>query len=118
MASSPVVLALASLATHQALPPSNCTLDAPNPLSCRLSSINSRLERTDFSVIPNTTTSLRVLCSQTDVGSLPPSAFSSLTSLRHLSLQGCALDLLPAGVFRGLHLLEHLQVSTGSIAPP
>ena len=65
---------LASLAIGQALPPSDCTVDGPDMLSCSLSSINSRLERTDFSVIPNTTVSLSVVCTQPDVGSLPPAA--------------------------------------------
>merc|ERR1719509_142418 len=114
-----------ALASAQALPPSDCSLDAPHHLTCRLSSINSRLERTDFSVIPNTTTSLRVFCSQPDVGSLPPTAFASLTSLRHLALHGCALDLrpatldlsastvrsLPAGELCALHALTALNMS-------
>ena len=105
---------LASLAIGQALPPSDCTMDEPNKLTCSLSSINSRLERTDFSVIPNTTVSLSVVCTQPDVGSLPPAAFSSLSKLSQLSLKGCVLDFLPAGVFQGLSSLESLQVSKHS----
>ena len=108
---------LASLAIGQALPPSDCTVDGPNKLTCSLSSINSRLERTDFSVIPNTTVSLSVVCTQPDVGSLPPAAFSSLKKLSQLSLKGCVLDFLPAGVFQGLSSLVSLQVSTNSPAP-
>ena len=110
-------LLVSSMALGQALPPSDCTLDKPDKLTCRLSSINSRLERTDFSVIPNTTLSLNVVCTQDDVGSLPPAAFSSLTKLNHLSLEGCVLDFLPAGVFQGLRSLESLRVSTNSPVP-
>ena len=118
MASSAVILAsLLACVTPQALPPSDCTVSSPLHLACHLSSINSRLERTDFSVIPNTTLSLTVFCSQTNTGSLPPAAFSSLTSLRHLSLEGCVLDVLPADVFQGLGALVSLRVSTNSPAP-
>ena len=108
---------LTSLVIGQALPPSDCTVDGPDMLTCSLSSINSRLERTDFSVIPNTTVSLSVVCTQPDVGSLPPAAFSSLTKLSQLSLKGCVLDFLPARVFQGLSSLVSLQVSTNSPAP-
>ena len=108
---------LAAAARAQALPPSDCTVTAEHHLTCHLSSVNSRLERTDFSVIPATTLGLSVLCSQQDTGSLPPAAFSSLTSLRHLSLQGCVLDSLPASVFQGLSSLLSLQVSSLSPSP-
>ena len=37
-------LLVSSMALGQALPPSDCTLDKPDKLTCRLSSINSQLE--------------------------------------------------------------------------
>lgn len=64
---------LASLAIRQALPLSDCTVDGPDMLTRSLSSVGSGLERTDFSV-PGTAVSLSVVCTQPDVGSLPPAA--------------------------------------------
>ncbi len=83
--------------------PSDCTYEAPGRLTCRLSSINSRLERTDFGVVPNTTTSLRVLCSDSrSLGRLEPGGFASLASLRELVIQDCALHTIPADAFKGI----------------
>ena len=65
---------LASLAIRQALPLSDCTVDGPDMLTSSLSSVGSGLERTDFSVVPGTAVSLSVVCTQPDVGSLPPAA--------------------------------------------
>jgi hypothetical protein len=83
--------------------PSDCTYEAPGRLTCRLSSINSRLERTDFGVVPNTTTSLRVVCSDSrSLGRLEPGGFASLSSLRELVIQDCALHTIPADAFKGI----------------
>jgi len=82
-------------------------------LTCRLSSINSRLERTNFSVIPSDSTrGLRILCTEAHVGSLEPSGFSSLNLLEELVIDGCSLESLPADAFQGLVSLKKLTVST------
>lgn len=84
--------------------PSDCSYEAVGRLTCRLSSINSRLERTDFSVVPNSTTSLRVVCSDTrSLGRLEAGGFATLTNLRELVIQDCALHIIPAQAFKGMN---------------
>ena len=94
--------------------PSDCTFETENYLTCHLSSINSRLERTDFSVIPNQTVGLRVICSQPAEGRLTKGAFSSLKSLEELIIQDCVIRDLPSGVFQGLENLQRLELRTKS----
>ena len=94
--------------------PSDCQFENDNYLSCHLSSINSQLERTDFSVIPNQTVGLRVICSQPAEGRLTKGAFSSLKSLEKLIIQDCVIRDLPSGVFQGLENLQRLELQTKS----
>ena len=94
--------------------PSDCQFENDNYLSCHLSSINSRLERTDFSVIPNQTVGLRVICSQPAEGRLTKGAFSSLKSLEELIIHDCVIKDLPSGVFQGLENLQRLELQTKS----
>ena len=94
--------------------PSDCQFESDNYLSCHLSSINSRLERTDFSVIPNQTVGLKVICSQPAEGRLTKGAFSSLKSLEELIIQDCVIRDLPSGVFQGLENLQRLELRTKS----
>ena len=91
--------------------PSDCSYEAVGQLTCRLSSINSRLERTDFSVVPNATTSrLRVLCADSrSLGRLEPAGFATLGGLQELSIEGCALASIPADAFKGNKLVLRVQ---------
>ena len=94
--------------------PADCKQDRPGFLTCHLTSINSRLERTDFSVIPAGTVGLAVECSQSSLGSLQPAAFRSLPRLQELAITGCALASLPSHTFSGLDRLQRLVVRTGT----
>ena len=86
-------------------------------LTCRLTSINSRLERTNFSVIPSESTrGLRILCTEPHLGSLEPSGFSSLNLLEDLVIDGCALESVPSDAFQGLVSLKRLTVSTRNLS--
>ena len=86
-------------------------------LTCRLTSINSRLERTNFSVIPSEATrGLRILCTEPHLGSLEPAGFSSLNLLEDLVIEGCALESLPSAAFQGLVSLKSLTVSTRNLS--
>ena len=86
-------------------------------LTCSLSSINSRLERTNFSVIPSEATrGLKIVCTEPHLGSLEPAGFSSLHLLEELVIEGCALDTLPSDAFRGLVSLRRLAVSTRNLS--
>ena len=83
-------------------------------LTCRLSSINSRLERTNFSVIPSDSTrGLRIQCEDQSLGHLEPHGFSSLVNLEQLEIVGCALESVPAGAFHGLASLKRLTIVAG-----
>lgn len=109
----PAVLLLAAcISVTCTQPPSDCKEESENNLVCHLSSINSRLERTDFSVIPNTTVGLTVVCSQQVAGQLQDSAFSALPRLQQLTIRGCVLRELPARVFNGLRNLRDLSLQT------
>ena len=86
-------------------------------LTCKLSSINSRLERTNFSVIPKETTrGLKILCTDSHLGQLEPAGFSSLHFLEELVIDGCALESLPSNAFEGLVSLKKLTVSTRNLS--
>lgn len=84
-------------------------------LVCRLRTINSELENTNFSVIqPQHTVRLRLECS--DVlffqSSLTAGSFRPLVELRELSIEYCKIGNLSAGAFRGLRELRNLTVRT------
>ncbi|XP_067006703.2 toll-like receptor Tollo [Anabrus simplex] len=84
-------------------------------LECRLRTINSELENTNFSVIqPEHTVRLRLECS--DIlffqSSLSSGSFRPLVELRDLSIEYCKIGNLSAGAFRGLRELRNLTVRT------
>lgn len=99
------------------VPPSDCIFDSDRYLTCHLSSINSRLERTDFGVIPNETVGLKVICNQPALGMLEMGAFSSLKVLEELIIDGCVLKDLPLDVFYGLENLKRLDIKSYSDSP-
>ena len=118
MAASVIFLLLAALSGAWASSaPSDCQFETDKYLSCHLSSINSRLERTDFSVIPNQTVGLKVICSQQAEGRLTKGAFSSLSRLEELIIEDCVIRDLPHGVFHGLESLKKLELRTKSDVP-
>lgn len=104
-----IILGISQL-VKSTIPPSDCSYTAPRHLQCQLTSINSRLEKTDFSVVPNNTLSLSIYCSQSTVGQLEPYGFSGLTQLQSLVLENCVLNSLPTNAFRGLQSLKSLSV--------
>lgn len=84
-------------------------------LVCRLRTINSELENTNFSVIqPQHTVRLRLECS--DIlffqSSLSSGSFRPLVELRDLAIEYCKIGNLSAGAFRGLRELRNLTVRT------
>ncbi|XP_071445931.1 toll-like receptor Tollo [Hetaerina americana] len=84
-------------------------------LFCRLRTINSELENTNFSAIqPRHTAALRLECSDALFfqSSLRTDSFRALTFLRTLSIEYCKLGSLPAGAFRGLTRLRRLTLRT------
>nr|CAD7459546.1 unnamed protein product [Timema tahoe] len=84
-------------------------------LLCRLRTINSELENTNFSVIqPQHTVRLRLECSDVLLfqSSLSSGSFRPLVELRDLSIEYCKIGNLSAGAFRGLAQLRNLTVRT------
>lgn len=84
-------------------------------LMCRLKTINSELEHTNFSVIqPQHTALLRIECSDALFfqSSLSTDSFRPLVELRELSIEFCKLGSLPSGAFRGLKRLRSLSLRT------
>ena len=89
-------------------------------LSCQLGSINSKLERTNFSVIPSqATAALTVTCGggSSSRGTLEPSGFASLVNLEELVIEGCGLESVQRDAFRGLTGLRKLTVRTSGQVP-
>ncbi|GAB0090886.1 Toll-like receptor [Sergentomyia squamirostris] len=84
-------------------------------LVCKLRTINSELENTNFSVIqPQNTIRLRLECSDGLFfqSSINPGSFRALYELRSLSVEYCKLSNLTDGTFRGLTSLKNLTVRT------
>lgn len=84
-------------------------------LYCRLRTINSEFDTTNFSVIPSEhTTSLKIECNESMMSksSLDDRSFAHLTRLRELVLENCKLGKWPAGVLTGLRDLRNLTVRT------
>lgn len=84
-------------------------------LVCRLQTINSELENTNFSVIqPQHTVRLRLECSDALFfqSSLSAGSFKPLVELRELSIEYCKIGNLSDGAFRGLKELRNLTVRT------
>lgn len=84
-------------------------------LVCRLRTINSELENTNFSVIqPQHTVRLRLECSDGLFfqSSLSAGSFTPLVELRELSIEYCKIGNLSDGAFKGLKQLKNLTVKT------
>ncbi|KAL3276818.1 hypothetical protein HHI36_012179 [Cryptolaemus montrouzieri] len=84
-------------------------------LVCKLRTINSELENTNFSVIqPQHTVRLRLECSDGLFfqSSLSAGSFKPLVELRELSIEYCKIGNLSDGAFKGLKELRNLTVRT------
>ncbi|XP_055707210.1 toll-like receptor Tollo [Phlebotomus papatasi] len=84
-------------------------------LVCKLRTINSELENTNFSVIqPQNTVRLKLECSDGLFfqSSINPGSFRALIELRSLSVEYCKLSNLTDGSFRGLSALRNLTIRT------
>ncbi|CAH0552815.1 unnamed protein product [Brassicogethes aeneus] len=84
-------------------------------LVCRLRTINSELENTNFSVIqPQHTVRLRLECSDALFfqSSLSAGSFKPLVELRELVIEYCKIGNLSDGAFKGLKELRNLTVRT------
>lgn len=84
-------------------------------LVCRLRTINSELENTNFSVIqPQHTVRLRLQCSDALFyqSSLSAGSFRPLVELKELVIEYCKIGNLSDDAFRGLKQLRNLTVRT------
>lgn len=84
-------------------------------LVCQLRTINSELEKTNFSVIqPYNTIRLRIQCNDAVFfqSSLSAGSFRALNELRYLSIEFCKLGNLTDGSFKGLSNLRNLTIRT------
>ncbi|XP_041980164.1 toll-like receptor Tollo [Aricia agestis] len=84
-------------------------------LQCRLRTINSELENTNFSAIqPHLTVRLRLECSDALFfqSSLAPGSFRQLVELRELTIEYCKIGNLSDGAFTGLRELRNLTIRT------
>lgn len=84
-------------------------------LVCKLRTINSELENTNFSVIqPQNTTRLRLECNDSLYfqSSLSPNSFRALVELRQLYIEYCKLSNLTEGSLKGLRSLRNLTIRT------
>ena len=101
--------------------PDDCQMSAAGgggdkvSLVCRLRTINSELDTTNFSVIPaRVTISLQVECS--DVlffqSALRNKSFIQLTRLQQLRIEYCKIGEVPRDAFAGLSNLKNLTLKT------
>lgn len=84
-------------------------------LVCRLRTINSELENTNFSVIqPQNTIRLRLECNDALLfqSSISPGSFHPLFELRSLTINYCKIGNLTDGSFQGLKELRNLTIQT------
>uniref|UniRef100_A0A182JW66 TIR domain-containing protein n=1 Tax=Anopheles christyi TaxID=43041 RepID=A0A182JW66_9DIPT len=84
-------------------------------LLCRLRTINSELENTNFSVLhPENTVRLRLECNDGLFfqSSLSPGSFKQLIKLHSLSIEYCKIANLSEGSFQGLKQLVNLTLRT------
>uniref|UniRef100_A0A182IYV9 Uncharacterized protein n=1 Tax=Anopheles atroparvus TaxID=41427 RepID=A0A182IYV9_ANOAO len=84
-------------------------------LVCRLRTINSELENTNFSVLhPENTVRLQLHCNDGLFfqSNLSHGSFKQLTKLRSLSIEYCKIANLSDGSFRGLKELTNLTLRT------
>lgn len=87
-------------------------------LICRLRTINSELENTNFSVIQaQYTVRLRIFCAEQLYfhSALTPGSLQTLTDLKDLSIEYCKIANLTAGAFRGLRNLRNLTLRTHNV---
>lgn len=107
----------AAAALHQA--PDECrwtgSADTDLTLVCRLRTINSELENTNFSVIqPQNTIRLRLECNEALFfqSSISAGSFQPLVELRSLAIHYCKIGNLTRGALQGLHELRNLTIRT------
>lgn len=84
-------------------------------LICKLQTINSELENTNFNVIqPHHTVKLKLECSETLFyqSSLTAASFKPLIELKELVIDYCKIGNLSNEAFKGLKELRHLAVRT------
>ncbi|CAH0384158.1 unnamed protein product [Bemisia tabaci] len=84
-------------------------------LICKLRTINSEFDTTNFSVIPSEhTTSLRIECNEElmSKSSINDRSFAHLTKLRELTLANCKLARWSSDTLAGLANLRNLTVKT------
>lgn len=84
-------------------------------LHCKVRTMNSELEKTNFSIIqPQYTVRLRIECNSQLylLSSLGAGTFQTLIDLRELTVDSCKLSALSRESFRGLRQLRNLTVVT------
>lgn len=84
-------------------------------LTCKLRTINSEFDTTNFSVIPSDhTTFLRIECSEAIMSksSIDDKSLMHLVRLRELIIDNCKLSTWPKGTLAGLRDLRNLTVRT------
>ncbi len=94
---------------------SNTPDDQEVALVCRVRTINSEIEKTNFSVIqPQYTVKLKIVCGELIFikSSVNPGSFQTLIDLRDLSIEFCKIGNVSAGAFRGLRQLRNLTFVT------
>ncbi|XKL67476.1 hypothetical protein PGB90_002967 [Kerria lacca] len=94
---------------------SNVPDDQEVALVCRVRTINSEIEKTNFSVIqPQYTVRLKIVCGATFFfkSSVSPGSFQTLIDLRDLSIEFCKVGNVSAGAFKGLRQLRNLTLVT------
>ncbi|XP_022904047.1 toll-like receptor Tollo [Onthophagus taurus] len=93
--------------------------EAPDAVAlvCRVRTINSELDKTNFSIIQSQhTVRLRLECDDLFYqSSLAAGSFANLVELRDLSIEYCKIGNLSEGAFRGLKQLRNLTVKTHNI---
>lgn len=95
--------------------PSAAEPDQEVALVCKLRTINSEIENTNFSIIQaQYTVRLRIECGDMLFfqSSLSPGSFQTLIDLKDLSVEFCKIGNLSAGSFRGLRKLKTLTLRT------
>lgn len=114
--SSPMNQPPTAIAMHQA--PDECrwtSIDGDLTLLCRLRTINSELENTNFSVIqPQNTIRLRLECNEALFfqSSISAGSFRPLIDLRSLDIYYCKIGNLTGGALEGLRELRNLTIRT------
>lgn len=84
-------------------------------LHCRVRTMNSELEKTNFSIIqPQYTVKLRIECNSQLylLSSLGTGTFQTLIDLKELTIDSCKLNGMARESFRGLRQLRNLTVVT------